>query len=615
VSTLFDRQTFQRQVLLGYGVAMALMVVVLGWGLVNLLRLGQASDAILRENYRSIMAAAKMRDAIQRQDSAVVFLLVNDDRHVVECISGSEQQFLLNLGKAQDNITIPEETQILSELAGTYNDYSFHFTRFLQLPRTNTEAGLVYYTENLQPQVSAIQRACDELLALNQDTMFAGSSRAHKMARRAVWSMTGVGLGAIAVAIVFSLVLSARVSRPIRELVGATERVAAGDYDVRVAQRSSNEFSDLADHFNVMVAKLRDYHDLRIGEIVAQKKKTETILQTVDDGILVVSGDRKVIAINTAAVKALGFATPFAAPAELRDVVAYDNLAKDIESIIESGVAPTAAQQEQLLTVPHGRTEKYYEYSVTPVETTSGLPGDVVVVLRDVTRLRELDRLKSEFVMTASHELRTPLTSIEMSVRLLHERAEGKLDTSDLSLFDVAEEEIVRLKHLVNELLDLTKIESGKIDMQIHTVAPNVFLQNAVEPFRLQAAQQDIELALDVPDDLPTVRADPNKITWVLTNLVGNALRYTDHGGHIAVSVERAGHWLHLCVRDDGAGIPHEKQAVIFSKFVQLDAAERGGGAGLGLAISKEIVRAHGGHIWVESEPGQGSVFTVALPL
>jgi NtrC-family two-component system sensor histidine kinase KinB len=136
-----------------------------------------------------------------------------------------------------------------------------------------------------------------------------------------------------------------------------------------------------------------------------------------------------------------------------------------------------------------------------------------------------------------------------------------------------------------------------------------------VEPFRLQAAQQDIELALDVPDDLPTVRADPNKITWVLTNLVGNALRYTDHGGHIAVSVERAGHWLHLCVRDDGAGIPHEKQAVIFSKFVQLDAAERGGGAGLGLAISKEIVRAHGGHIWVESEPGQGSVFTVALPL
>ncbi len=613
--SLLNRQPFQRQILLGYGVAMALMILVLGWGLINLLRLGQASDAILRENYRSILAAEKMRDAIQRQEAATVLLLVDDQRDALERISGSQQQFLLHLSKARDNITIPEESAVVAELERDYSQFMFHFTRFLELPRTDTQAGLAYYRERLHPLVTSIQRTCDRLLALNQDTMVAGSARAHQMSRRAVWSMTAVGTGAIAVALLASFLLSARVSRPVRELVGATERVAAGDYDVRVTERSSNEFSDLADHFNAMVAKLRGYHDLRIGEIVAQKRKTETILQTVDDGILVIGSDRKVMAINPAAVAALGFSAPFAAPADLEEVVTHESLAKDIELVIESGLRLQSTQQDRLLTVVHGNCENFYEYSVTPVESSPGKPGDVVVVLRDVTRLRELDRLKSEFVMTASHELRTPLTSIEMSVRLLHERAAGKLDASDLELFNVAEEEIARLNHLVNELLDLTRIESGKIEMHLREVAPKVFLQIAVEPFRPQAAQQDVELSLDVPQDLPAVRADPNKITWVLTNLIGNALRYTDHGGHIAVSAERAGPWLHLYVRDDGAGISHEKQAAIFDKFVQLEDTGRTGGAGLGLAISKEIVRAHGGHIWVESEPGQGSLFTVALPL
>lgn len=594
---------------------MTLMVLVLGWGLINLFRLGQAGDAILRENYRSISAAVEMRDAIRLQEGAIVLLLVKDDRGVLDRTTGSEQRFLLNLSRAQDNITIPDETRILAELERAYHDYAFHFAQFLRLPATDTEAGLAYYSENLQPEAAAIQLACDHLLAVNQDAMIAGSARAHAMAGRAVWSMAAVGVGATALSIVFSVLLSARVSRPIRELVGATERVAAGDYEVRVAERSSIEFSDLADHFNAMVAKLRSYHDLRIGEIVAQKKKTETILQTVDDGILVVGSNRTVVAMNPAAASALGFSAAFVAPAELRDVVACDALVDDIETAMKTGETPVAAHQNRLLTVPRGQTQSYYEYSVTPVESTPGAAADVVVVLRDVTRLRELDRLKSEFVMMASHELRTPLTSIEMSVRLLHERAEGRLDASDLSLFDVAEEEIVRLKHLVNELLDLTKIESGKIEMQFHAVAPEVLLQHAVEPFRPQASQQDVELLLDVPSNLPAVRADPGKITWVLTNLLGNALRYTGRGGHIAISAEQAGHWLHLYVRDDGAGIPHEKQAAIFSKFVQLDASERAGGAGLGLAISKEIVRAHGGHIWVESEPGHGSVFTVALPL
>lgn len=609
------KRSFRRQILFGYGVAMILTAIVLVFGLMNLLRLGQASNAILRENYRSILAAEKMRDAIQQQQAATVFLLVKKDRPLIRQLSGTQQQFLLNLAKAKDNITIPDEAGVLEELEREYNEYIFHFAQFVQLPRTDNAEALAYYQNNLQPHVETIERGCDRLSELNQTAMVNGSNRAQRIAHMAVWSMLVVGGGAIFVGIVFSLVLSTRVTRPVRELVDATNRVALGDYDVVVTGQSSNEFADLADHFNTMVTKLRAFHELRVSEILDEKRKTEAILQTVDDGIFVVDGQRKVVSLNRAAVAALGLSSwPMGQP-DVQEVISDDKLIHEIETALQTPEATTEpVREDRYVTIPHGEHEAHYEYSITPVEASAGKRTGVVVVLRDVTRLRELDRLKSEFVMTASHELRTPLTSIEMSVNLLHERAGDKLDPSEQELLEVAREETIRLKHLVGELLDLTKIESGKIEMQLTETASQLLLSSAIEPFRVQAEQQGVELLLEVDEDLPNIRCDPNKLTWVITNLIGNALRYTKRNGHVWVSAEKAGRWVNLYVRDDGAGIPYDKQASIFDKFVQVEESGPTGGAGLGLAISKEIVRAHHGHIWVESEPGKGSLFTITLP-
>ncbi|OHB68937.1 MAG: hypothetical protein A2V70_09645, partial [Planctomycetes bacterium RBG_13_63_9] len=506
MSTSSKKRSFRRQILFGYGVATIWTAIVLVWGLVNLLRLGQASDAILRDNYRSILAAEKMRGAIQQQQAATVLLLVKTDRPLIQQLSGTQQQFLLNLAKAKDNITIPGEAEVLEELEREYDEYAYHFTQYTHFPRTDNDEALAYYQGHLQPRVEAIERGCDRLLELNQKTMEAGSRRAQQVAHTAVWSMLVVGCGAILIGIVFSLVLSTRVTRPVRELVEATNRVASGDYDVVVTGRSSNEFADLADHFNTMVAKLQAFHELRVSEILDEKKKTEAILQTVDDGIFVVDGQRKVVSLNRAAVAALGLSSwPMGQP-DVQEVISDDGLIHEIETALQSPQATTEPESEdRYVTIPHGERESHYEYSITPVEASAGKRTGVVVVLRDVTRLRELDRLKSEFVMTASHELRTPLTSIEMSVNLLQERASDKLDPSEQELLGVAKEETVRLKHLVGELLDLTKIESGKIEMQLTETAPRLLLESAVEPFRAQAEQQEVELLLEVGEDLPNI--------------------------------------------------------------------------------------------------------------
>ncbi len=172
-----------------------------------------------------------------------------------------------------------------------------------------------------------------------------------------------------------------------------------------------------------------------------------------------------------------------------------------------------------------------------------------------------------------------------------------------------------RLSPLVNDLLDNSKIESGRMEMEIETVEVDLLIEKALAPFAEQAKEKGIELIPQAPAQLPPVQADPNKIVWVLTNLISNALRYTDPGGHIWVSAEQMGALVRFSVTDDGVGIPLAYQSQIFDKFVQVKSERAAGGSGLGLAISKEMIKAHGGAIWVESEPGQGSTFTVILPL
>ena len=270
---------------------------------------------------------------------------------------------------------------------------------------------------------------------------------------------------------------------------------------------------------------------------------------------------------------------------------------------------------EDILTITTGGESRHYQVSMVPMRTPSGVIPGVVLMLRDITRLRELDRLKSEFVMTASHELRTPLTSLNMAVNLLRESAGTKLTDQERALLEACHEDVQRLRALVNDLLDLSKIEAGKLELAFEPVQPRFLGDQALSVIKAQADSKGVELTLGVPEDLPAVTADPHKIVWVLVNLLANAVRYTKAGGHISLQGERVGNQVQLAVTDDGEGIPFDLQPRIFDKFVQGKPSDSGGGSGLGLAICREIVKAHRGAIWLDSIPGKGSTFTFTLPV
>jgi len=606
--------TFRKKILLGYGGTLALVVLVFAWAVVSLLELGAASESILRENYKSILAAENMIDAIERQDSSALLLLLGYGEEWSQTFHTNESLFLQHLGRAKDNITIKGEDEIVKGIEVKYTSYLIESGDLLSVSRANPAQAKAYYYEKVHPLFNSILEACIELRELNQKTMFQASRQAQKVAGRAVWSVAVIGLASVAAGLLWSLLLSTLLSRPVRELRQAALRMAEGDYEVEVPVQGADELGLLAEQFNQMAKKVWYYNEFNIGRTQAERQKSEAIIQSVDDGIVVLDGKFEVTSINPMAARIFGLSPQQALGRHFLETVANEQIFAAARETLESGRASSLEDGRDVVSVTSGRSTEHYQFSVVPVTGEAGPSRSVVVLLRDVTRLRELDKLRSEFIMTASHELRTPLMSLGMSVDLLRESAPQKLSQKERELLEAAHEDVQRLKALVNDLLDLSRIESGKVEMDFSRVPVSLLGEKAVAVMQAQAEQRSVGLSVELKEGLPEVKADPNKIVWVLVNLISNALRYTGPGGRIRITAEAVGPQVHISVIDDGQGIPYEYQSKVFDKFVQVREARDAPGSGLGLAICKEIVQAHGGTIWVESVPGEGSTFTFSLP-
>lgn len=609
------RWTLRRKILLGQGVVLALLVILCAFAFLRVQRLGRASEAILSENYRSIIAAENMIDALERQDSAALLVLLGRSGSGAHQFHDNETRFIGWYARARENITIPDEVEILDRIERDYEEYLAAFGALRVRVENPDGEATAYYDESVLPLFESLRDACSRLRRVNEAAMYEASERAEDLARQGVLSLALIGGIAVALGLLFSLFLATVLTKPIRRLLEATQRIAAGDYDVRVEADRSDELGGLAREFNDMVEQLREYRAMNVERLVAEKLRGEAVLRSIDDGLILLDDALLVRRLNPAAESILGIDAESARGRHLLEIVESETMAERARRASEREKEPPADPDEDTIEVGWRETTRIYQYSVTPVSLESGVGIGVVIVLRDVTKLHELDRLKSEFVMTASHELRTPLTSIEMSLDLLAERRDDPPGPRERELLQAAREDVQRLVRLVENLLDLTRIETGRIDLDIVSFPVFRLFEDLRSVFEIQFREKGVELWIEDPDRSLTARADPEKIAWVLTNLVSNALRYTDSGGRVEVDAHRSGPWVTVSVGDTGEGIPPEQQVRIFDQFVQLDSSRGVGGAGLGLAISREIVRAHGGAIWVDSSPGQGSLFTFILPV
>ncbi|MEK7232174.1 MAG: ATP-binding protein [Elusimicrobiota bacterium] len=416
----------------------------------------------------------------------------------------------------------------------------------------------------------------------------------------------------VAVTILASFFMARLLTSPLLSLTQAAESVAKGAFDVSVKISTRDELQDLAETFNKMVAQLSAYAALQVDRLVAEQRKTKAILYTIDEGILLCDESSNLQLANRRALDMLAIDPniPFEGK-PLAEVAPPSDLSAAV--VKSAGEHQPEAFREVAVGPEKGRV--YFRIKSLPVKLQGGtLNAGVVTALRDITFEKELDKMKEDFMHHITHDLRNPLGSVIGFVEILLKGSAGELTSQQTTIVSSMQRSLSRQMSLINNILDIAKMDSNRTQLQLKSISPAEVTARSMGMLESLALQKKLNVSLSIPPEM-TLTADADLMERVITNLLGNAIKYTPAGGSITISGEQTegGKVVRFCVADTGPGIPEAYLTRIFEKFEQVT-GQRSGGTGLGLTITKHFVEAHLGKIWVESELGKGSRFCFTIP-
>jgi signal transduction histidine kinase len=594
---------------------LAILGVLGGAAVVLLHSLGNRIDAILRENYDSVIHMERLNEALERIDSSFQFAIAGEATKAREQYEQNWPAYLKSLGQEQNNITVLGEGELVESLTILTQSYRQKADAFYARAANEARKQGYFGPGGLLDTFKEIKTVSGEILHLNQDHMENASREARRSARDSViWF--GVGLAA---AVLLAAYLAWHTIRsllqPIRAVTQSALAIGLGNLDQVVPVPSRDELGQLAEAFNTMARQLREVRRTSYSRLLSAQRTSQATIDSFPDPVLVVDTEGYVEMANPSARRILGVTV-----AKEGDRTA---LPWQPPTAIEQALAAALKQQrpylprgfDETLVLQLGREEHAFLPHIMPISDPYGNALGAAVLLQDVTRFRLLDQVKSDMVATVSHELKTPLTSVRLALHLLLEETIGPLTAKQTELLLDARENAERLLARVNSLLDLTRLEQGQSQLDVRPESPAELLQTAAEVIRPRAVDKGLTMVVDADQDLPLVAADSQRLGYALNNLLDNAVTYTDRGGKITLSANAAGEQVTLAIADNGVGIPSEHLPRVFDRFFRVPGQSRGGGTGLGLALVREIVSAHGGSVSCESSPGKGSVFRLTLPV
>ena len=599
--------SLRQKLALGFG---GLLVIIAAIGIHNITRitaLGQSIDVILRENYRSVVACQEMKDALERMDNGAVFVLLGAEQKGNDQIAQNEARFEKALQVELGNITLPGEGEKAERLKQLFGQYRSDI-KVMGNPVFGREARRKTYFAELLPLFQRIKGTADDILRMNQENMVAMDARARRQALSVRGQMYMMLLAATVVAAVFLFLTGKWILRPITRLTNSAKEIQKGNLDLVVPSESSDEIGQLTKAFDEMAASLREFRRTGQARLLRIQRSTQQAFDSLPDAIAVINPEGEVEVATETAREAFGLKSS----ARVRDLPS-PWMAGLCEKALASGRIAELGGAQAVVQQFVRNEERFYRPRAVPILDSGRAPAGVVLILQDVTQQRRQDEMKSGVISTVSHQLKTPLTSIRMAIHLLLDEKTGMLTPKQEDLLMAAREDADRLHTIVRELLDIGRIESGKARMDLARLSPQKVVLEGSEPYRSTARDQGVTLAVDVPEDLPEVWADPTRISHVFANLLSNALKYTPPGGSISLSAQAGEEVVRFQVSDTGIGIPDRYLPRIFEQFFRVPDQGPGTGAGLGLAIVKEIVEAHGGTVGVESREGAGSTFLFSL--
>ena len=588
--------------------------------IINFSTLKNSIDNILKSNYESVVYAQNMVIAIERQDSAeLAMMFENSTEDPLKLFKDYEANFEMWLEKATNNITEKGEDLVIANINSLYKEYLDKFNEFetlLKNNKSNEKASRDFYYNEIFPLFESIKNECRNLLNINQDKMVVLKNESAVIANRATLINASISILTIAISLIFIIYLLNKIIRSLTNLNSKIKEIAKGDYSQKLIVSGSDEIAALSEEFNIMAAKLLAYDLLNINQLMKEKQKVEAIVESISDGVIVTGAVNRVLLINKAAEKIFNISEEEFLKKDLIYAIKNPDLFNLIDSVRKDQVK-ILTKDYMDLTIKHKNNVNYYRVIAKPITNISGESIGVVTLFQDITKFKEVDDLKSEFVASVSHELRTPIASVLMAAELLNKEIPGKTNTKQKEIISIIMEDGNRLKNLINDILDLSKLESGKVVLNFKNYTPKEIIDYVLKILEIKLREENVKIKVEIDKNVPMVKADLSKITQVFTNLIENGINYRALNKAIIIELRAklSNDKVLFYIKDNGRGIPEEDQKKIFDKFIRVEEGENieSKGSGLGLAISKSIIKSHGGDLWVESSKGKGSTFYFTL--
>lgn len=563
----------------GVGLLFCLIILLAGVSIWYINDLRRDTRNILMANYNTLEYSRNM------------LLALDEMKTDPQAISSFE----INLKKQLTNETEIGESDITLQISNLFSD-------------------LKHNAENDSLKI-IIRKDIATLMKLNMDAIVQKSHIANNTAENAIiWIII---TGALCFLIAFALLvkLPGNIANPILQLTESIKEIANQNYRQRLNYESHNEYGDLAKSFNTMAEKLEEYSNSRLEKILKEKKRVETLINNMHDPVIGLDESKFIIFINDEALKITGLSRNEILNKPVQDIAVTNDL---IRTLIVDLINPSGKRDEGPLKIFSDDKQSYFEKEIIHIEinktgeSITELIG-YVILLKNITIFKELDSAKTNFIATISHELKTPISSIKMSTQLLEHNETGTLNDEQKQLVDGIKEDNTRLLQITGELLNMSQVETGNIQLNIQSTDPGLIVRYAIDTVKLQAEHKRIKLQVDMEPDIPLIVADAEKTAWVLINFLTNAIRYSMEDSDIEVSLRRENKGALFSVKDFGKGIDSRYKKKIFERYFQIPGSLKSG-SGLGLAISKEFIETQGGTIGVNSNPGMGSTFFFIIP-
>ena len=567
-------------------VTVALLGLMLG--LFSVLQMATVQQRLVQETTHALEVGLKLRQNLGEQ-----LTLILDEGTAPESLRVLQDNFqaLLNQGLEQGG-----------ERTG-FSKASSNYQTFLQAYRDSAAPARSMGID--QPLGAAFNQVRTDLIDSHKQALDL-ITRSEERTRDRALLVSGVlglmGLVVLVLGFITAHNIAQRFGQPIEALAIAADQLGKGNFDVTLPVTQATELNQLTRRFGLMADALRKHQATNVDELLA-------VLDSIDDGLLIIDHQGRLEHLNPVAQRQLGW-NHSRVGSSLAEALQRPELEQQLRQVLRGGSLDRPPDD---LNMEVDEEARLLTYSLTPVSHPQGPILGAVMVLHDVTEQRAFERVRSEFVLRASHELRTPVTGMHMAFGLLRERVKFPAEARENDLLETIGEEMQRLTQLINDLLNFSRYQSGLQKLDLAPCALDELLERAQLRFAEQAAHKQIELTKELEPPLPRLRADAAQLDRVLDNLLHTAIRHTANGGRIRLHARRHAERVIISVEDNGEGIAYGQQGRIFEPFVQV--GRKKGGAGLGLALCKEIVQLHGGRMGVFSRPGQGTQFYMALPV